>query len=329
MTDTFNLLDVTCLPLVSYQALESDADVTARRARLTQPRSATTLQDPRRAAVRYQASERLRIAINTALALEMPLLVAGEPGTGKTQVAWFVAAAFGLGDPLVLPVRSTTTAQDLLYRFDAVGDFRDAHERVLPDTPRNRARHVHPGPLWQALTSETPKVLLVDEVDKAPRDFPNDLLDVLDRFSFSVPELERQTDDEVKACFPEGLTKQDGAWQVVGDPERRRPIVILGGAHDLAVLGDRALALENDDDAGRVAHELGELPEEGTLLVDRVEAFGLGLGQVNLAHRADAEALFFEAGDDLADQVLLDGIGLDDGKRALDGHVDLLVWWAA
>ena len=148
-----------------------------------------------------------------------------KPGTGKTQVAWFIAAAFGLGDPLVFPVKSTTSSGELLYSFDAVGDFRDGQE----DGRRglNRARHVVPGPLWRALVADVPRVLLIDEVDKAPRDFPNDLLDVLDRFEFPVPELERIDPADVRKQFGRQLVQRDGQWWVVRGEAPRRPIVVL------------------------------------------------------------------------------------------------------
>ena len=225
MSDPFALLDITELTAADPSELEAREDVVARRAALDTPRAKSALQDPRRGAVRYQASPQLQVAINTALALEMPLLVAGEPGTGKTQVAWFLAAAFGLGEPLVLPVRSTTTARALLYDFDAIGDFRDGQESEHRDL--NRARHVVPGPLWRALTADDPRVLLIDEVDKAPRDFPNDLLDVLDRFEFPVPELERLDENVVRAQFGDQLSQRDGQWWVRGRGNRRRPIVVL------------------------------------------------------------------------------------------------------
>lgn len=225
MKDAFNLLESTAIP----------EDLSARRARLLAEPPRPGNFTHKEGAPRYRASESLRIAINSALALEMPLLVAGEPGTGKTQAAWFLAAAFGLEDPLVFPVRSSTTAKDLLYDFDAVGDFRDAQPTAQPPpndrgetrAPPSRARHVTPGPLWTALTADSVPVLLIDEVDKAPRDFPNDLLDVLDRFRFPVPELNRLEDDEVRQIFPTGLEKTSAGWFVAGDRKRRRPIVVI------------------------------------------------------------------------------------------------------
>ncbi len=219
----FELLDVTHLSVPTLGELQKDKGVIARRQKLLGRRLKGTAQDLRSGAITYHATDRLRTAINTALVLEMPLLLAGEPGTGKTQVAWFLAAAFGLGDPLVMSVKSTSKAKELLYSFDAVGDFKDSQEK---DTV-NRARHVRPGPLWTALTSRLPRVILVDEVDKAPRDFTNDLLDVLDRFEFNVPELERIPNSDTRGHFKSGLEPRDGQWWVIGVRDQRRPIVVL------------------------------------------------------------------------------------------------------
>lgn len=131
-------------------------------------------------------------AINVSLALGAPLLLTGEPGTGKTQVAFYVAKRFGLNlDEQLLPlyVRSTSVANDLLYHFDAVAWFREAQTRGA----RPQEDFVKPGPLWKAydlLRQGRPAVVLIDEIDKAPRDFPNDLLNVLHQHRFFVPEYQ-------------------------------------------------------------------------------------------------------------------------------------------
>lgn len=142
---------------------------------------------------RYLASEELADAVNIAIAVGQPLLVTGEPGCGKTRLAWSVADELGLGEPLVFQTRSTSRAQDLLYRYDAVLRFHDiqvksqgADGRFLADDP---ARYVEYQALGRAILSPTRRLVLIDEVDKAPRDFPNDLLHELERMSFSVPEL--------------------------------------------------------------------------------------------------------------------------------------------
>ena len=138
---------------------------------------------------RYIASRDLEVAVNAALTLERPLLVKGEPGTGKTVLAHEVAAA--LGRPLIeWHVKSTTKAQHGLYEYDAVSRLRDGQlgdERV-----RDIGNYIVRGKLWDAFTHEAPVVVLIDEVDKADIEFPNDLLLELDRMQFFVYET-RQT----------------------------------------------------------------------------------------------------------------------------------------
>jgi len=136
---------------------------------------------------RYLASEDLARAVNTALAVEQPLLVTGEPGTGKTELAWSVASELGLGAVEEFHTRSDSEALDLLYRFDNIRRFADAQagrDREVEDLER----YVVLGPLGRALDSGQRRVVLIDEIDKAPRDFPNDLLDVIDQMSFVVGE---------------------------------------------------------------------------------------------------------------------------------------------
>jgi MoxR-like ATPase len=133
----------------------------------------------------YVASNDLRIAVNAAIALERPLLVKGEPGTGKTILAREIAR--NLGAPLIeWHVKSTTKAQQGLYEYDAVSRLRDSQlgdERV-----RDIANYIRRGKLWEAFTSPQRPVLLIDEIDKADIEFPNDLLLELDRMEFFVYE---------------------------------------------------------------------------------------------------------------------------------------------
>ena len=133
----------------------------------------------------YVATEDLTLAVNAAVTLERPLLVKGEPGTGKTELARQVAA--GLGLPLVeWHVKSTTKAQQGLYEYDAVSRLRDSQlgEARVHDV-RNYLRK---GKLWQAFEAPGKVVLLIDEIDKADLEFPNDLLQELDRMEFHVYE---------------------------------------------------------------------------------------------------------------------------------------------
>ncbi|HUP94352.1 MAG TPA: MoxR family ATPase [Burkholderiales bacterium] len=135
----------------------------------------------------YIATEDLMMAVNAAITLERPLLIKGEPGTGKTLLAIEVAQA--LGRPLFeWHVKSTTKAQHGLYEYDAVSRLRDSQ---LGDAKVHDIRnYIMRGMLWQAFTSETPAVLLIDEIDKADIEFPNDLLRELDRMEFYVYETQ-------------------------------------------------------------------------------------------------------------------------------------------
>ncbi|MEO7192401.1 MAG: MoxR family ATPase [Vicinamibacterales bacterium] len=136
---------------------------------------------------RYLADSRLVTAVNTALAVGQPLLVTGEPGTGKTMLAWSIASELGLGSVLEFHTRSDNQARDVLYDFDYLLRFYHAQ------THDARAEQLESYIRWQALgeaiRSPDQRVVLIDEIDKAPRDFPNDLLDELDRMEFHVPEL--------------------------------------------------------------------------------------------------------------------------------------------
>jgi len=133
----------------------------------------------------YIAAPDLRIAVNAAVALERPLLIKGEPGTGKTVLAYELAKA--LDAPLITwHVKSTTKAHNGLYEYDAVSRLRDSQ---LGDPRVQEVRnYLKPGKLWEAFTSPVRPVLLIDEIDKADIEFPNDLLQELDRMEFFVQE---------------------------------------------------------------------------------------------------------------------------------------------
>ena len=129
----------------------------------------------------YIATDDLMVAVNAAVTLERPLLIKGEPGTGKTVLAHEIAAALKL-PMLTWHIKSTTKAQHGLYEYDAVSRLRDSQ---LGDAKvKDIANYIKPGRLWQAFTSAQRSVLLIDEIDKADIEFPNDLLREIDRMEF-------------------------------------------------------------------------------------------------------------------------------------------------
>ncbi|MCH8843731.1 MAG: MoxR family ATPase [SAR324 cluster bacterium] len=136
----------------------------------------------------YIATKDLQVAVNAAITLERPLLVKGEPGTGKTMLAHEVAKALDL--PIITwHVKSTSTAQQGLYEYDAVSRLRDSQlgdERV-----KDLGNYIIPGKMWDAFTADGKLVLLIDEIDKADIEFPNDLLLELDRMEFYVYETKK------------------------------------------------------------------------------------------------------------------------------------------
>ena len=136
----------------------------------------------------YVATEDLVVAVNAAVALQRPLLVKGEPGTGKTVLAHEVARA--LGKPLIeWHVKSTTKAQHGLYEYDAVARLRDS--QLGSDKVHDIANYIVQGKLWEAFEVDGGAVLLIDEIDKADIEFPNDLLQELDRMEFFVYETKQ------------------------------------------------------------------------------------------------------------------------------------------
>jgi MoxR-like ATPase len=136
----------------------------------------------------YIVSDDLKIAVNAAIALEKPLLIKGEPGTGKTLLAFEIAKSLNL-ELLTWHIKSTTTAVQGLYEYDAVSRLRDSqlgNEKVY-----NIENYIKKGKLWQAFESENTVVLLIDEIDKADIEFPNDLLQEIDKMEFYCYELQK------------------------------------------------------------------------------------------------------------------------------------------
>jgi MoxR-like ATPase len=148
----------------------------------------------------YVATDDLKMAVNAAIALQKPLLIKGEPGTGKTMLAEQVASALGLRF-IQWHIKSTTKAQQGLYEYDAVSRLRDS--QLGDDRVHDIRNYIKKGKLWEAFEADVPVVLLIDEIDKADIEFPNDLLTEIDKMEFFVYE----TGETIKA--------------------KRRPIVII------------------------------------------------------------------------------------------------------
>jgi MoxR-like ATPase len=148
----------------------------------------------------YVATDDLKLAVNASIALQKPLLIKGEPGTGKTMLAEQVSQALGLR-LIQWHIKSTTKAQQGLYEYDAVSRLRDS--QLGDDRVHDIGNYIKKGKLWEAFEADVPVVLLIDEVDKADIEFPNDLLTEIDKMEFFVYE----TGETIKA--------------------KRRPIVII------------------------------------------------------------------------------------------------------
>jgi len=166
----------------------------------------------------YVAPKDAAEIVNFAIDLKRPILVEGEPGCGKTRLAYSIAEELGLGDPVHITVKSTSRAQDLLYRVNTLKRFQDAQNPG--DT---EAQFLYPylslGPLGEAINSKRRRVILIDEVDKADIDFPNDLLEVFDRLRFKIDDL---PDAEVRPCED----RNGFGREVIGD-EAAPPIVVI------------------------------------------------------------------------------------------------------
>jgi MoxR-like ATPase len=165
----------------------------------------------------YLASPATADVVNLAIDLGRPLLVEGEPGCGKTQLAYSIAAELGLGEVVKISTKSGTKAQDLLWRTNVLARLQDAQRQ------EESARHVYPyitlGLLGAVLHRGERRVVLIDEVDKADIDFPNDLLDVLDTFSFQIEDL---PPDEEPAAL-----KDKGFGRTIAGNRREPPIIVL------------------------------------------------------------------------------------------------------
>lgn len=195
-----------------------DYDPAAARARLDHRQTPSGQHNLDASARYYRPDDALVTAINTALAVEAPLLLTGEPGTGKTQVAYYLKRYFGI--PLfAYQVRSTSTVEDMKYDFDAVGYLHYAQHGEPAGTRKTRQDFLTENALWQAFEYGKSCVLLIDEIDKAPRDFPNDLLQELDQYQFKHPFEDRQ--------IPPTLPQQRPMVIITSNVERRLPDAFL------------------------------------------------------------------------------------------------------
>ena len=148
---------------------------------------------------RYVSTDDLSIAVNAAINLEKPLLVKGEPGTGKTELARQISKSLNL-EIIEWNIKSTTKAQQGLYEYDAVTRLRDS--QLYKDKIDDISRYIKKGKIWQSFESKERAVLLIDEIDKADIEFPNDLLQELDKMEFHVYE----TGETIKAVSYTHLT---------------------------------------------------------------------------------------------------------------------------
>ncbi len=173
----------------------------------------TTARKPRGAI--FQAGEDEIELVNAALYLRRPLLVTGNPGTGKSSLAYAVAYELGLGEVLYWPITTRTVLKDGLYRYDAIARLQDAQREKL-DNLKNIGKYIQLGPLGTALLPSEPKrprILLIDEIDKSDIDLPNDLLCIFEEGGFEIPELTRIRDEldevEIQTFYTEKGGKTD------------------------------------------------------------------------------------------------------------------------
>jgi MoxR-like ATPase len=241
-------------PGARFERLDRDkvGDDAHRRAALGTRALPETLTSHKGAAPNYQPDDALVDAVNVALAVGAPLLLTGEPGTGKTQLAHYLAWYFHLKpDVSFFPVyvRSTTTAEDLLYRFDAVAYLHAAQDRSRKGQTLDLTEFREQGALWRAYLVNGPSLVLLDEIDKAPRDFPNDLLNVLDKHEFDV----RETREKVRCQgAPPVVVITSNSERRLPEPFLRRCIV-----HHIAFTEEllrRAVAARQED--------FGALPQD-------------------------------------------------------------------
>jgi MoxR-like ATPase len=167
----------------------------------------------------YEADPTIAEIVNFAIALGRPLLVEGEPGCGKTTLARAIAHELDLGEPISMTVKSTFQAKDLLYRFNALRRLQEIQDPAKRDQSQYVYPYVSLQPLGEAIRQSRPSVVLIDEIDKADIDFPNDLLEVLGAFAFDIDEMPQEEDELCR--------RARGFGRRVEGKGKDRPIVVI------------------------------------------------------------------------------------------------------
>jgi MoxR-like ATPase len=247
---------------------------------------------------RFVPGEQLETAINTAIAVGEPLLITGEPGTGKTQAAYYTAYKLGLAKVFHFQVKSDSTARDLLYQFDTVQYFHAAHLAGTAGAAPvlDKAAYVRKRDLWEAFDAAreqgVPQVVLIDEIDKAPRDFPNDLLHEIDKMDFTVIETGERVEAErhlrpivfitsnSERRLPEPFLRRCVYHHIRFDERLLRQIV-ASRADELEGLSDEFVQLAIERFLDLRSRYLRKLPANGEFLV-WLEVLALATGATGM-----------------------------------------------
>ena len=166
----------------------------------------------------YVISPEDALTVDLAIKIGRPLLIEGEAGCGKTQLAYAIANEFSMKPPIIWPVRSSSRANDLFYRFDALSRLQDSYIEANSEKAKYSSNYIHLEKIGEAISKGLDRVILIDEVDKADMDFQNDLLFALERFEFPIDEI---PNEEIDIAAKRGLAPR------MQRTEGKRPIVLL------------------------------------------------------------------------------------------------------